>query len=312
MREKISAFFNSTWFFRLTALVLALFLFAYVNSSKSGFLRQTTRSGQTSTLMANKTVVVKMPLDLKVNSQKYVVSGYPQYVRVRITGPSALVTTTTNTQNFSVYANLSKLGTGEHTVKLKISGLNGELSSRVNPSTIKVKIQPRTTKTMPVTIRLSSKTVSGNYKVGTATSSLSNVQLTGAKSEVKRVTKVVAYVSMPKSATSDLRRQVTLQALDKNGRTVNVVVMPSTVTITVPISATKSSSDSDSSSSDSTSDSDSTSSSSETSSKSSSKETSSSSESSKKQSSASSTSSSSASSSTSISSTAEESSSSYS
>ena len=47
MREKISAFFNSTWFFRLTALVLALFLFAYVNSSKSGFLRQTSRSGQT-------------------------------------------------------------------------------------------------------------------------------------------------------------------------------------------------------------------------------------------------------------------------
>ena len=58
---------------------------------------------------------MKMPLDLTVNSQKYVVSGYPQYVKVKISGPSALVTTTMNTQNFKVYANLNNLGSGEHT-----------------------------------------------------------------------------------------------------------------------------------------------------------------------------------------------------
>lgn len=248
MKKKLSEFFNGTWFIRITSLVLALFLFMYVNSSKDGFLRQTTRSGDSSALMSNKTMMVKMPLDLSVNSQKYVVSGYPKYVKVKISGPSALVTTTNNTQNFKVYASLTKLGAGTHTVKLKTSGLNSELRATIYPKTITVKIQPKTTVVKPVSVQLSAKTVNDNYKVGTPKASLSSVQLTGAKSEVARVTKVVAMVTVPKDSTSDIHRQVTLQALDKNGRTVNVVILPSTISVTVPISATKSDDDSSSSS----------------------------------------------------------------
>lgn len=154
-----------------------------------------------------------------------------------------------NTQNFKVYANLNNLGSGEHTVKLKTLGLNSELRATVIPATIKVKIQPRTTTTLPVEVRLSAKTVNGNYKVGTPKASMSTVQITGAKSEVKRVTKVIAVVNVPKNATSDLQQQVTLQAIDRQGQTVNVVVMPSTISVTVPISASKSDSSSSSSSS---------------------------------------------------------------
>lgn len=249
MKDDQTGFFNSKWFYRIISLIFALTLFMYVNGSKNGFLHQTTRNGNSTALMSNKTETMKIPLDLTVNSQKYVVSGYPQYVKVKISGPSALVTTTMNTQNFKVYANLNNLGSGEHTVKLKTLGLNSELRATVIPATIKVKIQPRTTTTLPVEVRLSAKTVNGNYKVGTPKASMSTVQITGAKSEVKRVTKVIAVVNVPKNATSDLQQQVTLQAIDRQGQTVNVVVMPSTISVTVPISASKSDSSSSSSSS---------------------------------------------------------------
>ena len=89
------------------------------------------------------------------------ITGYPQYVRVKVSGPSALVTTTANTQNFKVYADLSKLGIGHHTVKLKTSGLNSELRAALTPEKIKVNIQPRATTTVPVEVRLSSKSVNG-------------------------------------------------------------------------------------------------------------------------------------------------------
>jgi len=70
-------FFNNKWFLRITSLVLALFLFFYVNNGSNGFLRQNTRQhDQTSALMSNKTAVIKMPLDITTDNN-YVVSGYP-------------------------------------------------------------------------------------------------------------------------------------------------------------------------------------------------------------------------------------------
>ena len=237
MNGKKGSVFGSVWFMRIASLILAIFLFMYVNSEKNGFLRQTTRGSDSgNALMSNKTMSVRMPLELKMNSQKYVVTGYPQYVKVRVSGPSAMVTTVSNTQNFKVYADLTKLGVGTHTVTLKESGLNSELRSTIKPQQIKVNIQPRSTATAPVDVRLNSKSVDGNYHVGTPRPALKTVQITGARNQVKRVARVIAYVDVPKDAHGNFSRQITLQAVDKKGRTVNVVIMPSSINVEVPVS----------------------------------------------------------------------------
>ena len=135
-------FFNNKWFLRITSLVLALFLFFYVNNGSNGFLRQNTRQhDQTSALMSNKTAVIKMPLDITTDNN-YVVSGYPKTVRVTVNGPSALVTTTSNTQNFKAYIDLTNVGVGKHRVKVKTSGLNSELHATVKPQYVTVNVQP--------------------------------------------------------------------------------------------------------------------------------------------------------------------------
>lgn len=243
MKNNDNSFFSRPWVMRGMSLVLALFMFFYVNGS---FLRQTTRQGNQSALMSDKSQTIKVPLQVSIDSKRYVVTGYPQYVKIKLTGPSALVTTTVNTQNFKVYADLSDLGTGQHRVKLKVSGLNSELTSSIDPETITVNIQSKKTITAPVSVQLSSKTVADGYEVGTAKSSMANVQVSGARSEVAKVAKVVAFVNVPHTATATFTRQVTLQAVDKNGQTLNVVVTPDTLSVTVPITSTKSSSSSDS------------------------------------------------------------------
>ena len=239
MKNNDNSFFSRPWVMRGTSLVLALFMFFYVNGS---FLRQTTRQGNQSALMSDKSQTIKVPLQVSIDSKRYVVTGYPQYVKIKLTGPSALVTTTVNTQNFKVYADLSDLGTGQHRVKLKVSGLNSELTSSIDTETI----QSKKTITVPVSVQLSSKTVADGYEVGTAKSSMANVQVSGARSEVAKVAKVVAFVNVPHTATATFTRQVTLQAVDKNGQTLNVVVTPDTLSVTVPITSTRSSSSSDS------------------------------------------------------------------
>lgn len=140
MKNNDNSFFSRPWVMRGMSLVLALFMFFYVNGS---FLRQTTRQGNQSALMSDKSQTIKVPLQVSIDSKRYVVTGYPQYVKIKLTGPSALVTTTVNTQNFKVYADLSDLGTGQHRVKLKVSGLNSELTSSIDPETITVNIQSK-------------------------------------------------------------------------------------------------------------------------------------------------------------------------
>lgn len=245
-------FFSHKWVMRLASLVLAILLFAYVNGSKNGFLRQNTRNNnENSALMSNKSVTLKMPLDITVDNAKYVVSGYPQYVKVRLSGPSALVTTTSNTQNFKVYADLSNLSSGKHRVPIKTSGLNLELRATVEPKNIAVQIQPRRTVNVKVSVRLNDRNLADNYQTGHPHADVDSVQVTGAQNEVRRVNRVVAYVVVPRDAKNNLQRQVTLQALDRNGQTLNVVIWPATTTVTVPISSKTSDSSSSHSGSDS-------------------------------------------------------------
>ena len=141
MKNDKMGLFDHVWVLRIVSLVLAILLFIYVTGSKSSDTRQSSQNGQNTALMANKTQTLKIPLEVESNSEKYVVTGFPQYVKIKITGPSALVTTTANTQNFKVYADLTKLGTGKHEVRLKASGLNKELSYTITPAKIKVNIQ---------------------------------------------------------------------------------------------------------------------------------------------------------------------------
>lgn len=251
MGKDTKGFFRRKWFLRIISLILALFLFMYVNGSKSGFLRQNTRNNnQSSALMSNKSVNLRMPLDVTIDNNKYIVSGYPQYVKVKVTGPSALVTTTSNTQNFKVYADLSDLTPGKHRVKLKTSGLNSELTSKIEPQYINVNIQPRKTITMKVTIRLSTRDLDNGYKLGRPHSDIQTVQVTGSRDEVNKVNRIVAFVAIPHDAKDNIARQVTLQAIDRNGQTLNVVISPTTTNVSIPISAgSQSSSSNDSSSS---------------------------------------------------------------
>lgn len=251
MGKDTKGFFRRKWFLRIISLILALFLFMYVNGSKSGFLRQNTRNNnQNSALMSNKSVTLRMPLDVTIDNNKYIISGYPQYVKVKVTGPSALVTTTSNTQNFKVYADLSDLTPGKHRVKLKTSGLNSELTSKIEPQYINVNIQQRKTITMKVTIRLSTRDLDDGYKLGHPHSDIQTVQVTGSRDEVNKVNRIVAFVAIPHDAKDNIARQVTLQAIDRNGQTLNVVISPTTTNVSIPISAgSQSSSSNDSSSS---------------------------------------------------------------
>jgi YbbR domain-containing protein len=228
-------FMNSAWSMRLLALLCALVLFAYVNSSKANHTSSLLTNSSSTTATSNRSVSISAPLELNVNSTKYFVTGYPENIKVKIAGPAALVTTTANTQNFKVYANLSGLSVGRHSVKIQVDGLNKELSYSLSQKYIQVNIQPRRTANYKVSADFNKSNVESGYEVGTPRLGTSSVKVTGAVNEVSKVAKVVAVVNTEKNLTKSVNQQAMIEALDANGQTLNVVLTPSTTSVYIPI-----------------------------------------------------------------------------
>ncbi|KRM67698.1 YbbR-like protein [Apilactobacillus ozensis DSM 23829 = JCM 17196] len=235
----MNKFLNSPWFYRILALVFALLLFIYVNQSKflNGSYNQNYTDSRTTQLTSSKPETVSVPLQLNLNSNKYFVTGYPEKVSVKLVGPAALVTTTVNTQNFKIYANLANLKVGKHRVKLYEEGLNNEIRYEINPSYIDVEVQKRSTKTFSVHAKFDKKNIADGYHAGTPILGTQSVKATGAESEIDRIDSVVARLSIPQNAKETVSASAIIEALDSKGRTVNVILTPSTTAVDLPISS---------------------------------------------------------------------------
>ncbi|KRN10068.1 CdaR family protein [Liquorilactobacillus mali] len=224
-------FIDSPLFYRVIALVFAILLFAYTNEDKLS----STRNSTDSTMLANASTTMNVALQLEVNSNKYFVTGYPEKVKVRVSGSKAMVTTISNTRNFKIYADLTNLKPGTHEVTLKQSGLNSDLDYTISPKKIKVTISNRKTKSFPVQFNYDKQRIASNYRAGSPTADPDVVSATGASSEVNKISEIIAAVEIPKETKETFSRSVLLQAVDDKGKILNVVISPQTVDVKIPV-----------------------------------------------------------------------------
>ncbi len=229
-------YFKRNWTYLVLSFVITILLFLYVNGTQAKNSDSMIFGNRTHlTLTANKSDSFSVPLSLSVDSNSYFVTGYPEKVKIHITGPSALVTTTANTRIFKAYADLSKLGVGKHRVRVKQEGLNSELKYQFTPATIDVDIQPRKTVTYPISVAFDKSNIAAGYVAGKPTTDVKNVKITGALNQINQINRVVAQLNIPRNENSNVNNQAIIEALDSNGNTVNVVITPATADVSLPI-----------------------------------------------------------------------------
>ncbi|WP_237389444.1 YbbR-like domain-containing protein [Companilactobacillus zhachilii] len=228
----IKKIINSNYFYAFIALCCSLWLFFFVSTPGVGSTRD---SNQSNTSTVTKRATLTVPLQLQADVDKYYITGYPENVKVTIEGPSALVTATKNTQNFNLYLNLKDLSIGQHRVQIKESGLNSELTYSIKPKYVTVNIQRRETKKFAVDVDYNKESLATGYEAGKTEVSPDTVTVTGAASEIEKIARVIVKPILPKGIKSTFDQEVLVQALDKNGKTVNVTLDPQTVHVKIPI-----------------------------------------------------------------------------
>lgn len=226
-------FFNRPWVYRVIALGLTILLFYFVQVNNLGVTNSSHSQEQAAVAKTSQTM--KTDLQVRSDTSKYYVTGYPEKVTVTISGSKSLVSSTYNSQSFQAYIDLRDLKVGTHTVKVKIAGLNSALSSSIKPDKVTVKIQNRSDKTFPIQVKYNSSRVADGYLIGTPEISPETVRVSGSRAEVSRVKQVVAKLELKAGQKSTYEQEALLQALDKNGDTVDVLLTPQTAHVELPV-----------------------------------------------------------------------------
>ncbi|NVY97086.1 hypothetical protein HU830_08125 [Lactobacillus sp. DCY120] len=227
-------FAESKYFYIVLSLGLAIWIYVSISSPLLNNTRDSANSNNVA--VANKSATITMNLQVNANTQAYFITGYPKQVTVKVKGPAALVTATKNTQNFTTYIDLNRLGVGKHRVRVKQRGLNRDLTYQIKPSSLDIKIEPRLEETFPIQTNYDRKQIATGYQVHELKVNPQVVQVIGARSEVERVSQVVAQINVPKNTKTNFQQEVLLQALDIQGHTLSVLINPQTTNVKIPIS----------------------------------------------------------------------------
>jgi len=223
---------NNNWFVKIVSFVMALMLYAIVSSGDG------TSSGSPSNVAVNpsqQSAVVTQKLTVQYDQNKYVVSGAPQTISVRLTGSNESILKAKLPSTKSAYLDLTDMKPGTYDARVQTRGFPSGLTVRPTPKTVRVTIQKKTSKELPVAIDIINKnSVADGYSVGDPVIGTQNVTVTGGEDSVDSIAFIKGVINA-KDANAMLDKMVTLHAFNSNGDQVDVAINPSSVHVRVPI-----------------------------------------------------------------------------
>lgn len=172
-------------------------------------------------------------VDVKMDSEKYAVTGLPGTVDMTVTGsPADIQVFRAQQQNISVMADLSGYGEGKNVVELRAMNVPDNLTVTVTPPSAEINLIRKETRTFNVKPEL---LLGSGQKVSdfeTPELSEKRVKITATPDALNSIRVVKAYVDAS-GQTGDFTTTATISAYNAKGERVAVNTVPETVQATV-------------------------------------------------------------------------------
>ena len=225
--------FNSKWFVRVISLAFAILLYVFVNVEEAG------TSQNENTIIPKGTeqeTLEDVPVEIRIDSEKYVVSGVPEFVSVSLEGSTGNLTPVIMTRSFEVYVDLRELGEGTHTVDIEYAKIPSELSVYIEPKTVEVEIEERASEEFTVDVDfINIDQLPAGYELGVPEVNPSKVRITSSRSVIEEIAIVKVYVDVAGLTESINNREVPVNIYDSQGNGLSVRIEPASVVVSVPI-----------------------------------------------------------------------------
>ena len=226
--------YNSSWFTKLIALAFAILLFTYVNYENNSKLLTTNPLNGVST--SSSKIITNLPIVVDIDQDKYFVSGFPETASIEISGPTNIVSQTIANKAFDITAqNLNELGVGVHTINLVAEGLSSDLNYTITPSEITIEIKEKRVETFKVDVIFDDSKLATGYVAEEPILNYETVEVSGAASTIEKIDSVQAFVPSSEEIKTDLKKTVSVDALDVNGNQLDVIINPKEVTVSIRV-----------------------------------------------------------------------------
>ncbi|QDP38929.1 CdaR family protein [Radiobacillus deserti] len=227
--------FKSRWAIQIVSLALALLLYVSVsldeNANEADRFDGPFFGGSEQTQK-----IEDVPVDIKIDNEKYVVSGVPQTVTVTLEGPTDELQPAAIQQNFDVYVDLEGLEPGTHTVKMQHSGISDGLNVYIEPNSVEVVIEEKATEEFNISIDyLNTEQIEAGFELAEATVDPKTVRITSAKSVVDQIAIVKVFVDVAELDEPIVNREVPVKVYDSQGNELSVLKEPETVEVSVDV-----------------------------------------------------------------------------
>lgn len=212
------------------SLVLAIFTFIVVD-------KQIINIGESSAeVLKNQNVVAIY------NEESYVVEGLPETVDITIIGSKADLYIAKQAPTREVTVDLSDLKPGQHRIELEYNQGDSTINYIVNPSIITIYIYEKKSDTRMVSVDLlNQESLDEKLVVEDVNYDTDNVVIKGADYKLSQVAIVKALVDISTLSAKEAGKltinDVPLKAYDKDGNSVDVEIVPSSISVDVTISS---------------------------------------------------------------------------
>ncbi|WP_010529107.1 CdaR family protein [Lentibacillus jeotgali] len=225
--------FKSPWFVRGISLAFAIALYVFVQVEIGQYQNDSRLSTNTS---ADAQTVEDVPVNIRIDEEKYVVSGVPEAVTVTLEGTTGTLTATAQQQNFDIYVNLKNLEPGTHTVDLQHTGIPDELNAYIEPKTIEVTIEERASEEFDVSVdHFNTDQLPDGYEIGKSQTDPGQVTVTSSQEVIENIAIVKAFVDVAETTESIESREAPVKVYDASGNELNVRIEPESISASVEI-----------------------------------------------------------------------------
>ncbi|MFX3618559.1 MAG: YbbR-like domain-containing protein [Sporolactobacillus sp.] len=220
---------RKNWLVKIISFLIALMLYAVVSAGESP-------SSSPSNIAVSPTQETTLTEKLNVlyDSDKYVVSGAPQTVTIHVSGSSNLILKA-RLMTKSAYIDLKGMKPGTFDARVQTKGFPSDLTIKPSPKTVRIRLQKKTSKELPVAIDLLNKNKLGDgFIADDPTIFPKNVTVTGGADTIDSIAFVKGVVNV-RGATGNVNQSVVLHAYNNNGDQLDVTLQPATVRVQIPI-----------------------------------------------------------------------------
>lgn len=229
--------FDNNWVVGLISLFFTLVLFVSVanenNNLASMALTNTSASIDSSVTISN------VPVHLGEHDEGTFVSGMPETVSVRLSGPRNIINQI-SVENFTVQTeSLNGMESGVKAIRFEVKGLPESIEYKVTPDLFYGTISLKETIKKKVEFEIADATIEEGYEVGSVDLGLSEVSLSGSADEIKKIAKVMILIFSETPQNTTFTSKYRVQILDANGNPLDINASQNEIEATVNVQPIK-------------------------------------------------------------------------